>query len=415
MGVHHTLRRLLPLILLLLQGRTGHAYSLLTHEALIDVNWNDVMMPALRSRYPATPDSTLNACHAYAYGGAILPDMGYSPMGVPLFSDLVHYVRTGDFVTTLLQEARTPQEYSFALGTLAHYHADRYGHPIGVNPAVPMLFPKKAKDSGARMTYEDDPTAHTRTEFGFDVLQVARGNYAAEAYQHFIAFEIADDLLKRAFYQNYGLAIDSLFRNYDRSVRGFRWAVRDVFPQLTRQAWRARRHEIRAQQPTATARRFRYRMRRRQFVSAYGGDFDRPGIRARLVAGLLQVLPKVGPLKVLKPVVPTPAAEALFLRSFDTVTAYYRVAVARMPGPLANIDWDTGSPTAAGEYGLADEAYDALLLRLHESGWSGTSPALRQHLLTYYAQREAPGPEEKKEDAVAAALLALKNATTGTY
>ena len=60
--------------------------------------------------------------------GCIIQDMGYYPFGSKFFSDLVHYVRTGDFVANLIGEAQNLDEYAFALGALAHYAADTQGH-----------------------------------------------------------------------------------------------------------------------------------------------------------------------------------------------------------------------------------------------------------------------------------------------
>ena len=54
----------------------------------------------------------------------------------------MHYVRSGDFVEALVREARDVNEYAFALGALAHYTSDTVGHPIAVNRAVPIMYPK---------------------------------------------------------------------------------------------------------------------------------------------------------------------------------------------------------------------------------------------------------------------------------
>lgn len=387
------------------------AYSVLTHEAIIDASWEPVIVPALRQRFPSTTADTLHACRAYAYGGAIMPDMGYFPRESRLFSDLLHYVRTGDFVTALADSANTPQEYAFALGALAHYTADRYGHPLGVNKVVPLLFPKLASAYGHRVTYEDDRTAHTRTEFGFDVLQTARGNYSPGAYRQFISFQIADGLLRRAFRTTYGLDLDDLFEDFERSVRTFRWAVREVFPQLTRQAWKSRQNEIRAVRPTATARAFSYRMRRDDFQTAFGRGIDRPGFRARATAGVLRFLPKVGPFKVLKPVIPNADGEKLFILSFDTVLKkYQQVVVARRERPLLlNVNYDTGEPDKRGAYQLADDTYDAYLLRLLGNGWKGVTRALKVHLLSYYAEPANPAADSTLDNEIQKALDGLRH------
>src|ERR1700678_1412421 len=103
------------------------AYSVLTHEAIIDSAWPKILRPLILQRFPAATDDQLREAHAYAYGGAIIQDMGYYPFGSKFFSDLVHYTRTGDFVVALIEDAGQSQDindYAFALGALAHYAAD---------------------------------------------------------------------------------------------------------------------------------------------------------------------------------------------------------------------------------------------------------------------------------------------------
>ena len=113
----------------------ANSYSVLTHEELIDLVWDDSIKPLLLSRYPqATPDE-LRQAHAFAYGGSVLQDLGYYPFGNRLFSDLTHYVRTGDFEKNLFLESTNINELAFAAGTLAHYVSDIHGHPF-INRAV---------------------------------------------------------------------------------------------------------------------------------------------------------------------------------------------------------------------------------------------------------------------------------------
>lgn len=398
--------------LLLLQPRRAAGYSVLTHEAIIDIAWQPVIVPILKQHYPAATDKDIEDAHAYAYGGAIAPDMGYYPFGNHLFSDLVHYVRNGDFVVTLQREAGNVREYAFALGVLAHYVADRYGHELGVNRAEPLVFPKIRDKYGATVTYEQAPIEHVRTEFGFDVLQTARGNYASDAYHRFISFEVADSLLRRAFERNYDLDIDSVFKNFPRSVRTFRWAVKDIFPQLTKAAWRNKRPEIQQQNQTATARKFHYRMRQREFYTTYGNDVERAGFGAKCIAFLLRIMPKVGPLKALKPVIPNAEAEKLFIRSFDTVSAHYRTALKYLTSGgdnLANINFDTGHPTQAGAYALSDKTYDNLLAELQKKHFSGLSKGLKEHLIDFYSQKTAAtGKPIDDEQATREALKELR-------
>ena len=400
----------LALLLSLASRPSAVAYGILTHEAVIDAVWEPSILPALRSRFPSAHPDTLKRCRAYAYGGALAPDMGYFPRESRLFSDLLHYARTGDFVQALADGASSPQEYAFSLGARAHYAADRWGHPLGVNRAIAIDFPELGAEHGPEVVFADDPVAHVRAEFGFDVLQTARGSYAAENYTNFIDFAIADSLLKRAFRATYALEVDELFGDYDRSIRNFRWAVSEVFPRLTRQAWKSKREEIRERSPTATARAFRYRMRRGSFQKLYGRDYDRPGLGARLTAGLLRFLPKVGPLKALKPVIPSPAAEAVFIRSFDTVVARYSGLSAS--STLMDVNYDTGDPTMRGRYEPADEAYVEWLLKLRGSRWRGVGPSLRAHLLDFFGSSPATAGAGDDREELSAALRELRQRET---
>src|SRR3974390_2968945 len=117
-------------------------YSVLTHEAIIDAVWKDGIEPLLLTRFPdATPEELLQA-HSYAYGGAIIQDLGYYPFGSKFFSDLTHYVRSGDFVLALIEESKDLDEFAFALGALSHYAADNSGHRLATNLAVAITYPR---------------------------------------------------------------------------------------------------------------------------------------------------------------------------------------------------------------------------------------------------------------------------------
>src|SRR5579864_4023767 len=92
------------------------AYSVLTHKEIIDLAWDDSIRPLLLARYPHLSSAELDEAHAYAYGGSAIQDMGYYPFGKQFFSNLTHYVRSGDFVGWLLANAQTIDEYAFAIG-----------------------------------------------------------------------------------------------------------------------------------------------------------------------------------------------------------------------------------------------------------------------------------------------------------
>src|ERR1700723_89858 len=128
----------LALILLFLDPANSDAYSVLSHEAVVDSAWDDAIKPLLLKRFPDSTPEELKEAHSYAYGGSVIQDLGYYPFGSHFFSDLVHYVRTGDFVQALMRDSSNLDEYAFALGALAHYAADNEGHRLAVNKSVPL-------------------------------------------------------------------------------------------------------------------------------------------------------------------------------------------------------------------------------------------------------------------------------------
>jgi len=174
--------------LLLVSVPPVHAYSVLAHQAIIDAAWDDAIVPLLRERYPGISADQITAARAFAYGGSVIQDLGYYPFGSRRFTNLVHYVRSGDFVEALIREAQSPEELGFALGGLAHYACDNFGHPIATNRVVPLMYPKVRAKVGERALYADSPASHIMVEFAFDVLQVAGGDYAAEFRVRRLAF-----------------------------------------------------------------------------------------------------------------------------------------------------------------------------------------------------------------------------------
>ena len=228
MTQHEAMRRLRKLrrsaalaLLLLFAVPAAYPYSVLTHEAIIDSTWDSAIRPLLLARFPAATADELTQAHAFAYGGCIIQDLGYYPFGSKFFSDLTHYVRSGDFVLSLIRDSQDLNEYAFALGALSHYAADNNGHPMAVNRAVPLFYPKLGLKFGKLVTYADDPLSHAKTEFAFDVFQAAKGRYASAAYKRFIGFEVAKPLLERAFEDTYGMRLETMFhecRSHHRIV-----------------------------------------------------------------------------------------------------------------------------------------------------------------------------------------------------
>jgi len=367
----------------------SHAYSILTHEAIIDATWKDNIQPLLLKRFPAASEEELKKAHAYAYGGAIIQDIGYYPFGSRFVSDLTHYVRSGDFILNLLSEARDLNEYAFALGSLAHYPADNDGHKA-VNRAVPMLFPKIRKRFGDTATYADNAASHIKAEFAFDVAQIAQGNYAPDSYHQFIGFEVSEAALERAFTKTYTLELSSLITNKSLALGTYRFAVSSLIPAMTKAAWSFKGKELMQSQPGVTKRKFIYNLSRASYQKDWGNEYSKPGFRARLIAFLMRVIPKVGPLKAFAFHPPTPETEKMFMESVNQTLDQYRALLAAHGQDalkLPNENFDLGEPIKPGKYRLADEAYATLLDKLHGKP---IPPELRDDILGFYADLSAP-------------------------
>ena len=392
------------------------AYAVLAHEAIIDSAWDTNIRPLLLKRFPnATPDR-LKEAHGYAYGGAIIQDMGYYPHGSKLFSDLTHYVRSGDFVLALLRDSQDLDGYAFALGALSHYAADNEGHAIGVNLAVPILYPKLKKRYGTTVTYEQDPLAHVKTEFGFDVLEVAQGRYAPDAYHDFIGFAVSAPLLEQAFQETYGLDLKSVLSDEDKVLGSYRHDVSQLLPQATRIAWSLKKDEIMKDQPGITKNKFLYNLSRASYQKNWGNNFTPPTFKEKLLAFLTRIIPKIGPLRVLQLKTPTPQTERMFEASFNSALDRYRTLLGEVGAGqpnLPNDNFDTGNTTGPGIYRLNDQAHAELLDALAKQNFTGVSPELRADFLGFYADPNAPYATKKDPKAwakVQSQLEQLKSA-----
>jgi hypothetical protein len=390
----------------------ARAYSVLAHEALIDAAWDEHLAPALRRRHPGVSADALRTARAYAYGGVLIQDLGYYPFGSRLFSNLVHYVRSGEFVDSLIRQSRDVNESAFALGALAHYVSDNVGHPSAVNRAVPLLYPKLRAKYGDEVLYAASPERHLMLEFAFDVLQVARGTFRSDVYQELIGFEVAVSLLDRAFQDTYGLALTDVFGDVDLAVGTYRRAASRILPDVTRMAWREKRDEILKATPDATEERFVFTLTPRQYDETYGTTYRKPGLLARIIVGLFRIVPKFGPFRPLAFEPLTPDAERMFLDSFAAARARYGELLQRTSpagARLSDTDLDTGMPTQPGVNPLADETYGDLLAKHAEKEFAGLRDDLRSHINAHYTAARAGGRMPATRDRKTARYLAAMN------
>ena len=364
-------------------ARPGFGYSVIMHQAIIDAEWEDQIRPFLLHRFPqATPDE-LREAKSYAYGGSVIQDLGYYPFGSHFFSHLTHYARSGAFVQALFQESRDIDDYAFALGALSHYSADIEGHSLGVNRAVPLLYPKLAKKYGDIMTWEDSPYAHILTEFGFDTVEVVAGHVAPQKYHEWIGFRVREPLLQRAFRRTYGLELPHETLGLRVSLYVYRECAGKFIPQMTMVAWALKRKDL-EERATSVHHKSLFHLRRESIDQAWEKTRNRPGLGDQMTAFLIRILPKVGPLDFFQFHVPTDETEQLLAGSLKATVADYEVKVADARFDPPDINLDTGRPTRPGEYRYCDRTFAQLLHRLEKTHFAAMTPALRDDLLGFY-------------------------------
>src|ERR1019366_7676941 len=257
---------------------------------------------------------------------------------------------------------------------------------IAVNRAVPMFYRELGRKYGKLVTYANDPHAHAKTEFAFDVFQAAKGRYASAAFKSFIGFEVAKPLLERAFLDTYGIRLEKVFLDVDLTIGSYRRAVGTVLPALTRVDWQIKKQEIRKDAPSVTRKTFLYNLSRSSYEKNWGSTYKQPGIRSKILATVFRVTPKVGPFRPLSFKRLTPEIEQMYMASFNATIARYRELLLEQTAgrlKLPNKNLDVGTVTAAGKYTLVDAAYSKLLHKL-QGHYTEMPQELRSDVLAFY-------------------------------
>ena len=378
------------LLTLIFSCVSSGAYSVLTHEELIDLAWNDSIRPLLLAKFPGATEHQLVVAHSYAYGGCVVQDMGYYPFGKPFFSNLTHYVRSGDFVVWMLRNARTIDEYAFAIGALSHYLGDSIGHSQAINPATAFEFPKLQHKYGDSVTYGESPHGHIRTEFAFDVEELGHLEFASPAYLRAVGFRVPRRFLERAFIHTYGFDVHSILGQDRPALRSYRTAVRSFIPSFAEAEVVLHRHQFPPHGDDEAYRVFSQRVSRTNYDRRWKHTYKGPGFKAHLLAIVVFLVPKVGGAADLAIKIPTPETQEWYLKSMNRTVDVLNETLHRLredennPVSLSNLDLDTGRQERLGEYTLADQTYAKLLERIIATPRSTISRELKQDILAYY-------------------------------
>lgn len=371
------------------------AYSVFTHQEIIDLAWSGSIRPLLLARFPGATEEQLREAHAYAYGGCSIQDMGYYPFASQFFSNLTHYVRSGDFISNLLQDASTLDEYAFAIGALSHYVGDSIGHSEAINLSTPIAFPKLGREYGPSVSYDEDPDAHVRTEFAFDIDQLSKGTFAPPSYMRHIGFRVPRLLLDRAFRETYGFDFPELVGKVRPALRSYRTSVRTFISAFAGAEVVLHRHQFPPDNPDPAYQLFEKRLMRADYERHWKSG-SAPGFGSHVLAIVVKILPKIGVISLLAIKIPESRTEGFYIESVDrTVDTYTKWLTQLRASPqadlsLENLDLDTGKPVKTGTYRLTDETYAQLLHKLAGRPGRPIPAALRQNILDFYADPDAP-------------------------
>ena len=353
----------------------------------------------LLARYPGLTSGQLREAHAYAYGGCAIQDLGYYPFGDKFFSQLLHYVRSGEFVQQLLREANSPDELAFALGALSHYVGDSLGHSIATNNAVPVEFPNLRQQYGSWVTYDEDPHAHVQAEFAFDVNQISKGRFAPVAYLESVGLEVPLPLLARSFQKTYGIPLRDVLGGSQRpNLFGYRLSVHHLLPRIAAAEVILHGKGMPADTPGPEFNRMVQALKQSDFDNGWQKFRSSPDIGTYLLAGMVYLTPKISAPSMLAIKGPTSQTEQDYVRSLDRSIGTMDFLLTKLRNgseaaarDLPNRDLDTGGDVQPGAYRETDETYQRLLHKLAQHPRYRVSAALENNIESYYKDRAVFG------------------------
>jgi hypothetical protein len=400
---------------MLLAATPAVPYSVQTHQELIDLAWKQSIQPILLKQYPTLTKAQLQEAHAYAYGGCTIQDFGYYPFANAFFSDLTHYVRSGDFVLSLLHNAHTADELAFAIGSLSHYIGDTFGHSTVINLAVPVEFPKLVPKYGSNINYAENPHAHVQTEFAFDINQLSKGHFAPTDYMKSVGLEVPRDLLRKSFFETYGLNLPDIIGSKENSIRIYRNAVHDFLPNIARAETILHKKSFPTDTPSPDLDDLRKDLSQAAADNNWDAYRKNPGVTSHMYAGFLYILPKVGTLKMLSIKGPTSETEILYIKSLNRTIKALRFVLTnydQIDRYIPNRDLDTGLVVKPGGYPLTDRTYAKLLSMITAHPDKVIPNQLKHDITAYYSDPEAPIITKKDPEKWAQVQANLKTLAT---
>jgi hypothetical protein len=169
---------------------------------------------------------------------------------------------------------------------------------------------------------------------------------------------------------------------------------------MTRVALINRKNEVIRDTPNMNEKKFLYHLSRKTYQKEWGKGYRQPGFGSRVLAWILRVIPKVGPFNALAFKIPTTKTEDMYVKSINATVDQYGALLRDQKQnhlQLRNLDFDTGKSSHAGEYGLADKTYVHLLDDLEKHKFDKLTPELRQDILGFFENAQAPVSKKKRD------------------
>jgi hypothetical protein len=206
-------------------------------------------------------------------------------------------------------------------------------------------------------------------------------------------------------------------------MKAYRFATRTFIPRVAYAVTLLHRKQEPAEPNTPDAIEIENEAAAAAKLYDWAAYHKRSSVETHLLAGVLWVLPKIGPLSMVAVKGPTAAAEADYMHSVvsSTTALHDRLAIftpiaARRERtlsattstatlgpldpkhPLPNRDLDTGLVTMPGGYSLTDITYAELLGRLTRTPTQLIPPGIKSDVQAYYADPNAPIETKKHPD-----------------
>jgi hypothetical protein len=222
--------------------------------------------------------------------------------------------------------------------------------------------------------------------------------------------------LALAYYETYGLTEDfNVSKGRRINLKAYRFATRTLIPRIAYAVTLLHRKQLPVEPDTPDAIEIEKESAAAAQLYNWAAYRKKAGLETHLLAGIVWVLPKVGPLVMVAVKGPTAVAEADYMHSVVSSTtvlhnrlAFFTPVEARRERtlsatnsmetlgplnprePLPNRDLDTGQVVKPGGYPLTDTTYAKLLDRLTRTPTQPIPPGIKSDVEAYYADPNAP-------------------------